>query len=571
MNKSIFKFHIITVLFFFISFSACKDAENNLEIPKGDLIAKRKEQVQAAFKQAIPIIKLENLSDSKAKEAQELAIANPQFTREIWASRGVPFKNEIFQCKPLSKADQLFSSSPCKEGSCYKVELYNFALNKTTIAIVEPGKKIVHKVVPLPNTQPEIPDHLSQLAVYIAAKDELVQKELGYKPEEEQSLMERTKTSLNKTRCERSMHLCVAPTFVKEPRALWAIVDLTDENLVGTRWTEVGNTGIKVTERRLQNDNITDNYCEKETHYEKGDWKLSYIMTNSDGLCVYNAYYKNEKVVNSMKLVDWHVSYSNVDGFGYSDAIGCPYFSSAAVVAVEAPEINPIIENNDTTGFVLIQSYWSEGWPAPCNYNYQQKFEFYKDGSFRMGAASIGRGCGMDGIYRPVMRYDITNAKSSIAEYKGNDQWKNIDKEYWVKQKDITPYSKEGYQYKIKASDTYSYYVEPSRGQFSDGGRNDNAWVYVTKKHNELEEGNTELATIGPCCNQDYKQGPEKFINQNPESITDSEFILWYVPEMRNDNKPGEEYCWAERVLVDGVYINKIFPCYAGPKFVFIK
>ena len=35
-------------------------------------------------------------------------------------------------------------------------------------------------------------------------------------------------------------------------------------------------------------------------------------------------------VLESAKLVDWHVSYSESDGFGYSDAVGCPVFSAAA-------------------------------------------------------------------------------------------------------------------------------------------------------------------------------------------------------------------------------------------------
>ena len=42
--------------------------------------------------------------------------------------------------------------------------------------------------------------------------------------------------------------------------------------------------------------------------------------------------------------MDWHVSYSKIDGFGYSDAVGCPEFSQAAVVAVSDPKVSEIID-----------------------------------------------------------------------------------------------------------------------------------------------------------------------------------------------------------------------------------
>lgn len=63
--------------------------------------------------------------------------------------------------------------------------------------------------------------------------------------------------------------------------------------------------------------------------------------------------------------------------------------------------------------------------------------------------------------------------------------------------------------------------IEPSYGQFVDGGKGDFAYTYVTKYHEDVDEGDGDLPTIGPCCNTDYRQGPEKF--QDPaESLNDS-------------------------------------------------
>jgi hypothetical protein len=116
----------------------------------------------------------------------------------------------------------------------------------------------------------------------------------------------------------------VAPTFVKDDKALWVIVDLTDLTVAGIRWTNVGTTGPAIiTERKLQDDKMTTCFCEQENRLSKNNWEMNYHITSSDGLEITQLSYKNTPVLKSAKLVDWHVSYSTRDGFGYSDAIGC--------------------------------------------------------------------------------------------------------------------------------------------------------------------------------------------------------------------------------------------------------
>lgn len=62
------------------------------------------------------------------------------------------------------------------------------------------------------------------------------------------------------------------------------------------------------------------------------------------------------------------------------------------------------------------------------------------------------------------------------------------------------------------------------KGQFNDGGRGDNAYLFVTKQHLDKDEGEKDLVTIGPCCNTDYKLGT-KFIEANPEGIQNTGII----------------------------------------------
>jgi hypothetical protein len=430
-------------------------------------------------------------------------------------------------------------------------------------------QKALINIANIPRAQPDIPEHLVELALDIAASSPAVEKALGEKPNRKVALMASTKTSLNRTRCERSRHLCVAPTFVKGNKALWVIVDLTDMRVAGLRWTDVGATAgaappqRAVTEARLQNEFITENYCERETKLAKGDWSMNYMLTNSDGLRIAEVEYKGKKVFDSVKLVDWHVSYSRKDAFGYSDAVGCPFFSQAAVIAAEPPRIEEITEDGKAAGFALVQHFWSEGWPQPCNYYYIQRNEFYNDGRFRPMAASVGRGCGMDGTYRPVTRIALAQA-GNFSEW-ASDSWSDWSTERWQAAEDKTQSTKEGYRYRWQNKEG-GFYITPSRGQFKDAGRGDKPFVYVTAR-GKKDEGDSDLPTLGPCCNTNHEQGPEKFISKPPESIRDAKQVLWYVAELKNDGKAGQEYCWANSVIENGIIESKTFPCFSGPLF----
>ncbi len=65
-------------------------------------------------------------------------------------------------------------------------------------------------------------------------------------------------------------------------------------------------------------------------------------------------------------------------------------FRQAAVVAAVEPQISAM-----PNGFSLVQKYYSDGYPTPCNYSYEQRFDFYDDGRFRVVAASLGAAAAM--------------------------------------------------------------------------------------------------------------------------------------------------------------------------------
>ncbi len=529
----------------------------------------RKKQIDSILNKSIPVKYYTDKTDEKTILAQEIALTDSFFTKYVFdLTSHKPLWNEIFGVYPARLGD-IRKGVINLPGSLMRVEMYNYAYNLTTIGVVNIFTNKMVSVDHYPQMQPDIPSRLKKLAVIIAVNSPEVEKALGFKPSAEMPIMASTKTALNRTKCERSQHLCVAPTFVKGNRALWVIVDLTDNKIVGLRWTDVGKDADKivVTERKLQNENLADCFCETVNTVTKNNWKVDYVLTSSDGLMISNVNFKSKPIINSAKLVDWHVSYSGTDGFGYSDAVGCPIYSQSAVVATDPPIIADIIEGDSTVGFMLEQRFFSELWPVACNYSYSQRFFFYKNGQFRMTCASLGRGCGNNGTYRPVFRIAFAGNKQSFYEY-GNEKWNLWNKEKWQLQQPTTVYTDKGYQYKLATSPESGYYIEPGRGQFKDSGRGDNAYLYVTKNHLDKDEGESDLITIGPCCNTDYRQGPEKFIEPFAENTVGTDLVIWYVPQMKNDDTPGSKYCWAETYYDKGVYKVKTYPCFAGPMFV---
>lgn len=533
-------------------------------------LAEREARFAAALNSTPSIVALQAELTDKQQRAQQLALASESlqvFARD--ADTGKPLRSEIMTVRPALPGDLTEATAACQQDECYRVEMFNYATNATAVATVDLSTGRVLDVTYSPDTQPEIPAYLADLAAKIAISSPEVAQALGFQPGIDQAGMPNVKTALNGSQCERSHHLCVAPTFMVKGRALWAIVDLTDGRLVGIRWTDTGQgPASPVTEESLQDAVVMAEFCDKTLPLDRDGWEMTYSLTPSDGLEIKDVRYQGKPVLSSAKLVDWHVSYSGPDGFGYSDATGCPLFSSASVVAFNGPTTEDIWQDGRVVGFALTQDFRSKLWPMPCNYRYVQRYEFYNDGRFRVGGQNLGRGCGNNGTYGPVLRIHLKpgdQGDRANAEVWDGKSWKAWEKEAWTQQTAATPYTPEGYQFRFTGGDGGGYYLEPSHGQFGDGSRGDNAYVYVTR--HKTDEGDADMITIGPCCNTDYQQGPEKFLAP-PEAISDGDLVLWYVPQLKNNDVPGQQYCWTESSVENGSVKTQTYPCAFGPMFV---
>ena len=174
------------------------------------------------------------------------------------------------------------------------------------------------------------------------------------------------------------------------------------------------------------------NFCRQDNFIDQAGWGIRYRLTGSDGLEIRDVTFKGKSVLTSAKIVDWHVSYRQKktgDGateayiggrrvdftetesgdllFGYSDAMGCPMFSTSVVLPFNAPQVKDLLDAaGEKVGFYLTQDFRNPKWPMACNYRYENRFEFFDDGAFRIVGVNKGRGCGEEAIYRPVMRID---------------------------------------------------------------------------------------------------------------------------------------------------------------------
>lgn len=538
----------------------------------GELTRAHQALLAASTEHALPLVDL----DANAGLAQTIALThevlvNALSTKKPGDSNVKRHRAEVFAVYPLRESDFTDEVAGCRVSRCYRVEIFDYVRNTTLIGVADINRRAMVAWRENRGQQAEIPDRLKRIAIELATQSPDVAEALGgVVPTVEQALMPSTKTALNGTQCERSQHLCVAPTFVQGNVAVWAIVDLTEYRVAGVQWTELANARDvsslpkPPSEQALSDALVNQRYCERNTRVQRMGWDLNYMLTASDGLRVSDARFQSKPVLNSAKLVDWHVNYSEREGFGYSDAIGCPSFSSAAVVPFAEPTITDIQDaKQETVGFRLEQEFRSLGWPLPCNYSYRQAFEFYQDGSFRPTAASIGAGCGNDGTYRPVLRIEPAGKDWQLSSANNDSFALEVTERYFEANEQT---ASNGARFQLRSS-SLAFDVVPGRGQFANS-RGDFEFVYVTANHasaaGKRDEGASDLITLGPCCNVDYRQGPELFLN---DEKLQGELVFWYVPQLKNQTDPGQEYCWATSDIENGVLKARAYPCEAGPLF----
>lgn len=463
------------------------------------------------------------------------------------------------------------NSAVCATADCRRVDIYSMDTNATTSVIVNLDSGAILDVWYQPGLQPGLNARLANRAVEIALNDPAVIDALGFRPTAVD--MAPVAARLRGTSCDQG-HLCAGPTFRVGNRILWAVVDLTEDRLAGLDWTSVQPDGPSQLYRPASD------FCPAPGSANRDGWSLAYETTGSDGLRVYNASYQGRPVLTSAKLVEWHVDYNGTYYYpGFFDVTGC---ASSAGSGFPIPpygetQLLDLKENGVTAGFELVQDFRMSNWGAACNYRYEQRMQFWRDGRFRLIGGAFGRGCGDSAelpqpVYRPVFRIDIAvngDDNDTFAFWDGR-QWQTVVSETYR-----TPYAAPGYgphAYTPQGAAAWvmdsagtGYYIIPGQGQFGDGGRGDAPFLYVTR--HKPEEGDADLPVINPGganVADDYRQGPELFVNG--EIVADANIVLWYVPQYGTDRRSDDgnpPYCWT----VAGEPDPETYPCYGGPLF----
>ncbi len=509
-----------------------------------------------------PLEQTERPLSAQQQRAQQLALASAPVQRYVQGSRA-----EVFTILPF-RDPFVPAYDACSDGACYQVDIFDFQQQATITAIVHLGSDQVLDAWLLPGAHPLIPPALYQRAVEIIQNDPDVQAALGYRPTAAQTrLMDPSNAD---TLCSGG-RLCAGATFVTDSGAVWVIVDLHEERVEKLWWEEkpydIRSNQIDPKPEAPPED------CGVTLHLARDGWNLDYRTTGSDGLEITNVTRNlggvDRPVATRIKTMEWHARYPT--GTGYVDYTGCGGGAGGGfpIYNYGATQVRDLYDNANTLiGFAVVQDFRMSNWTADCNYRYEQHFEFYTDGRFRVKTGAYGRGCGnnqlSEATYRPVVRMDLAVFEDAANTFSGWDgsQWVIRNTEGWWLQGG--PYTAEGYLYRIVHENSgFGYYMEPGQGQFDDFGTGDNAYTYLTLQR--ASEGDGDTAALGTCCSTDHQQGPHVFVNG--ENVRNKNLVLWYVPASAtittwavNNGYATRQYCWTDST-------TQVWPCYSGPMF----
>ncbi len=285
---------------------------------------------------------------------------------------------------------------------------------------------------------------------------------------------------------------------------------------------------------------------------------------------VYDATFLDVPVFTSIKLVEWHEDYGTT---GYLMTTGChnegisggfPIYPHNETVVQEMF----VDEQQETSiGVEVVQDFRMSNWGSTCNARYSQVYQFFEDGSFRVIGGAFGKGCGTNATYRPVFRVAMS------IQGEGNDNFAYWNESEWVSAEietyrspyadfDNGPHSanEEGYSWYIYDVTGDGYYIEPNQN-LSDSPHLDNPFIYVTLQHPN-SEGDVDLEVIGNCCEDDFRQGPETFLNY--ETLVNQNLVLWYVPQRETVVEDENYQCWTLQAGENPI----TYPCWSGLKFI---
>lgn len=305
--------------------------------------------------------------------------------------------------------------------------------------------------------------------------------------------------------------------------------------------------------------------CPSSGGVARDGWTVSFDSTTSDGLQVTGAAFQGSTVLTQSKLAEWHDDYGTA---GYVLATGCAPVGGFPIYPYGGVQVLDLAGSADgVAGFEVVGDFRMSNWGQACNHRFEQRFQFFEDGSFRVAAGAFGRGCGANETFRPLLRIDLAAGGSAASDrfalWNGS-AWATETTEFLR-----TPYAgpngplltdPAGRAGRIlDAVNGAGFFLEPGVGGAGLPGQDDDAFLYVVRHH--ANEGDGDLGALGTCCNDDENQGPEAYVQL--ESINQQDIVVWYVSQAVTDSIAPDYSCWT----VTGEPNPETYPCYAGPTF----
>jgi hypothetical protein len=144
----------------------------------------RVNEIKTALANPRPILLCKDSLSKDQAIAQLIALNDSVFTRFLKDPVSkLPYRNEIFGVYPARQSDMTTVKTSYNLPATYRVEMYNYALNNTSIALVDVQQQKVIGSYTSANSQPDISAYLKSIAIKIAIESPEVQKALGVKPE----------------------------------------------------------------------------------------------------------------------------------------------------------------------------------------------------------------------------------------------------------------------------------------------------------------------------------------------------------------------------------------------------
>ncbi|MBL7729406.1 MAG: hypothetical protein JNM68_17050, partial [Dinghuibacter sp.] len=107
-------------------------------------VQERVNRIEAALRSGTPVLPLTDSINEMQQKAQQLALRDGRF---LFYSKdsvsGKPLRNEVFGIYPVRESDFAGRKYDWKGGNCFRVEMYNYALNLSSVAVTDVAKQTV--------------------------------------------------------------------------------------------------------------------------------------------------------------------------------------------------------------------------------------------------------------------------------------------------------------------------------------------------------------------------------------------------------------------------------------------